>query len=515
MIPKMNPAYGVLLVPVLLGVWASAQPAGPSAVPLFVLLPKNIQCKLDGIVIRRPGEDNQRLAKLEGSVDGLSCWMGADPSALNVEVPLASPAITGGVLSTQAFGTLKVIAASGAEGAFVIEIRADRLPSFRAFLQRQQVEITATNRRVAELSGRAWTLLQDENGNPAELSEALVALAKAGLLEKPNADGVTLLNKAAQLGRQAVCEQLVLLGANPNAADAKGRSALSYAAATLPSLYDTLVAKGGNENAPDADGRTPAEIAGRFTPWNALQKPVDETEMKNLLKPSGPFFSIQGHVRGEILVEAKNLFPVAADSANPSNIHVAAIGGGNLRVSTDSGVDSISGSDRCLMNCLLLPYGSQVELDTPAYLFGKLFAPGTLDLQHNGIRYKPSTSAPSIGAQDRTQVNSVANGTIDAGANFAGGSSFSFTSAAATTVTIDPPKANVHSGESLQFHATSTGNGPETILWTISPQIGHISSNGLYEAPSMVEQTFQVTVTATSSQNPTKSAAAIVTVAKP
>lgn len=511
MFPKMSAFCGVLLA--LQSLCASAQSASPGTAPLFVPLPKNIQCRLDGSVIRPPLEKNLRPSKLEGSIGGLACWMGPNPSALNVDVPLASTAITSGMLATERFGGLKIIAGNSTEGVFSIEIRTDKLPSLRAFLQKQQAEIIAANRRLAELSARAWTLLQDENANPAELREALDSVAKAGLLEKPNADGITLLNKAAQLGRETACEQLAQLGANPNSADAKGRSALSYAAATLPSLYDILVAKGGNEDAPDADGRTPAEIAGRFTPWNTLQGVVDETEMKSLLKSSGPFFSIQAHVRGEILVESKNLFPVAADSVTPAKIRVAAIGGGNLRVSSETGVDSISGSDKCLMDCLLLPYGSQVELDTPAYLFGKLFDSGTLDLERNGIRFKPSNSAPSNATEYRTRVNSVANGTIDAGANFSGGSSFTFTSTAATTVTIDPSKASLRAGESLQFRATSTSNGQETILWSISPQLGRISPDGLYEAPSVIEQARQVTVTATSALDPTKSAAAIVTLA--
>jgi hypothetical protein len=513
MIPKINAVCGVFLAMALQGLWASAQPVSPGTAPLFVLLPKNIQCKLDGTVIRPSIERSLRASKLEGSVGGLACWMGANPSALDVEIPLASTAITGGMLATERFGGLWIIRANSTNGVFSIEIRADKLPSLRTFLQKRQAEITAASHSLAELSARAWTLLQDANANPAELSQALDSVAKAGLLEKPNADGLTLLNKAAQLGRKAACEQLAQLGANPNSADAEGRSALSYAAATLPSLYDMLVAKGGNEGAPDADGRTPAEIAGRFTPWSALQGAVDETEMKSLLNASGPLNSIQARVKGEILVDSKNLFSVAADSASPAKISVAAIGGGNLRVSSETGVDSISGSDKCFMVCLLLPYGSKVDLGTSAYLFGKLFASGTLDLDHNGIRFTPSNSVPSNVTEDRTRVNSAANGTIDAGANFSGGSSFTFTSTAATTVTIDPSKASLGASQSLQFHATSTSSGHETILWSISPQLGRISPDGLYEAPPVIEQARQITITATSGLDPTKSASAIVTLA--
>jgi len=489
----------------------AGQAAAPSAVPAFVPMPPEIQCRLDGVTRRPTDETSGRLVRIDGTMGSLRCWIGAKFIDLPVEIPLASSEIENGMLATRDFGKFKIVGVIDENGKAKLAIHRERLSGFRSFLQKRAAEIIATNRHLDELSSHAWALIQDFNVNPTDLSDTLSALAKAGLLEKPNAEGMTLLNRAAQLGQAIACEQLVQLGANPNAADAQGRTALYFIASKSPSLYDLFVAKGGSENKADVGGTTPAEIAGRFVSWKNLQEPLDDDGVKALLKPNGPFVSMRGRIRGDVLISAKDIFPVAGSAVATTKINVAAIGSGRLQVSSETGVESISGSARCFMSCLLLPFGSEVELGTSAYLWGRLFSPGRLSLQQDGVRFEPSTTTRATEVGDRPTGNVSAHGTIDAGTNFSSGSSFTFASpGTATSVDINPPAGSLHGGESLQFHATSTSMEQDKIIWTIEPQLGRITADGLYEAPSAVERTGQVTVMATSTLDPRKQARATV-----
>jgi hypothetical protein len=511
MVPRMSLRCGILLSSVLFILHAFAdQPAPGSPVSVLIPIPRDIQCSIDGISVDQISGEKASPAKLNGFVKGLTCW----PTGLSeqkVDIPLSSTEIEAGFLTTRDFGKIKIVSPTSANGAFGIEIRREKVPSLRAFLQKQEAAITTSKRNLAQLAARAWTLIKDADANPAELSSALDAAAKAGLLEQTNAEGVTLLNKAAQLGLRDACRQLADLGANPNATDGQGRSALYFVAANLPSLYDLLVSKGGNENAPDAKGITPAEVAGRFVPWKDVQELADEGKVKELLKPSGPFASMQFRMTGETLADSKSIFPMAAASTEPAKIRLSSIGAGHVRVSTSSSVQSISGSEKCLMGCLLLPFGSEVELDTPVYLWGKLFQPGTLQLQQDGIHFKPSNGSSSSDAQAQQGGNQTASGSIAPGANFSSGTSFSFVHPSTTAVAINPSTASLRASDSVQFRAMPQDNGENTIIWSITPQFGEISSNGLYGAPSVIDRTQQVTVTATSTQDPTKSATATIT----
>jgi len=475
-------------------------------------MPKDIHCKAAGLVVGPATGGQTHAGKIDGSIEGLACWPGVKTPAPEVAIPLDSTTVAAGMVSTKSFGKLKIVPANGVDEEIHIEIRRDKLISLRAYLQRQESEIAAKAKHDLEISARAWALISDENANPAELGEALNAVAKAGLLEKTNSAGVTLLNKAAQLGLRSACEQLAQLGANPNAADAQGRSALSFVAAMIPALYDLLVSKGGNENAPDAKGITPAETAGRFIPWKSIQAPADEAQVNLLAKPTGPFFVIRARMKGDILVDANNVFAVAADSTMPAKVRVRSLGSNRLRLSSDTGVDTLSGSQRCFMSCLLLPFESELELLTPVYLWGKLLTPGTFVLKQDGLRLVSSRAGSPTDPQDGQTGNQSAEASLD-GANFSSGSQFSFSSKnpGTTAVSVAPAAASLHAGESLQFKATSTNKDQDTLTWTIKPLLGSISSNGLYEAPAAIERTQQVTVTATSALDPRESGTATLT----
>ncbi|HLJ48623.1 MAG TPA: choice-of-anchor Q domain-containing protein [Bryobacteraceae bacterium] len=87
---------------------------------------------------------------------------------------------------------------------------------------------------------------------------------------------------------------------------------------------------------------------------------------------------------------------------------------------------------------------------------------------------------------------------------------------ASATVTLVPIAVSVSSsvslaaGQSNQFTATVTGTSQNGVSWSMSPQVGTLSSTGLYTAPATVSGAQSVTITATSVADPTKSASSTV-----
>src|SRR5713226_3719517 len=88
-----------------------------------------------------------------------------------------------------------------------------------------------------------------------------------------------------------------------------------------------------------------------------------------------------------------------------------------------------------------------------------------------------------------------------------------------TTVTISvaPTAVSVAVGNTQQFTATVTGTSNTAVAWSVAggASNGTISNTGLYTAPATPPNPPQVTVTATSQADSTKSASAIVTVTGP
>jgi hypothetical protein len=82
------------------------------------------------------------------------------------------------------------------------------------------------------------------------------------------------------------------------------------------------------------------------------------------------------------------------------------------------------------------------------------------------------------------------------------------TSAPPISVAISPTSASVAPGATEQFTATVSNAGDPTVTWKALN--GSVDANGLYTAPATAGTD---TVTATSEEDPTKSAAASVTVA--
>ena len=97
-------------------------------------------------------------------------------------------------------------------------------------------------------------------------------------------------------------------------------------------------------------------------------------------------------------------------------------------------------------------------------------------------------TAPASFAQTQT-VTVIATGT--------GGITASSTvTLTPITLSLSPKTASLSAGQTQQFTATVTGSANTIVTWSISPQVGTISSLGLYTAPTTVSSAQTVTVTA-------------------
>ena len=92
---------------------------------------------------------------------------------------------------------------------------------------------------------------------------------------------------------------------------------------------------------------------------------------------------------------------------------------------------------------------------------------------------------------------------------------------ASISVTIEYPFNTVpqakalYGGQTQQFSVQTAGLTSPSATWSISPNVGIISSTGLYTAPSSITQQQQVTVTATSTTNNTLSSSSTITLNLP
>src|SRR6202035_5845292 len=85
-------------------------------------------------------------------------------------------------------------------------------------------------------------------------------------------------------------------------------------------------------------------------------------------------------------------------------------------------------------------------------------------------------------------------------------------------VTVTPTSTSVLTGATQQLNASVVGTSNTAVTWTVqgggcsAMACGTINSNGLYTAPSAVPSPAIVTVTASSSADPSKTASASVAI---
>src|SRR6185295_6218695 len=82
-------------------------------------------------------------------------------------------------------------------------------------------------------------------------------------------------------------------------------------------------------------------------------------------------------------------------------------------------------------------------------------------------------------------------------------------------LSVSPTGTNLYGGQSRQFTVTITGTSNNAVTWSLDPNVGSISSSGLYIAPANITSTQPISVTATSVADPSRSATAIVTLNPP
>ena len=125
------------------------------------------------------------------------------------------------------------------------------------------------------------------------------------------------------------------------------------------------------------------------------------------------------------------------------------------------------------------------------------------------------SESPAIATVDNFgRITAVAPGNTVVGVN---GYRVPVTVAAFTNVI--PTVAKLYGGQSVEFGAQINIASDQTATWSINPNIGTMSSPGpytaTYTAPASISTQQQVTITATSVADPTKSAAATVTLYPP
>jgi hypothetical protein len=90
---------------------------------------------------------------------------------------------------------------------------------------------------------------------------------------------------------------------------------------------------------------------------------------------------------------------------------------------------------------------------------------------------------------------------------------------APVSITVSPGVATVKVKLTQQFTATVQGSANTAVTWTVNgivggnTTVGTISAAGLYKAPNSVPKS-AITVSATSSADPTKTASASVTITR-
>jgi hypothetical protein len=87
--------------------------------------------------------------------------------------------------------------------------------------------------------------------------------------------------------------------------------------------------------------------------------------------------------------------------------------------------------------------------------------------------------------------------------------------AAPISVSLTPTATTLSQTQALSFMASVQNSANQSVAWSISPNIGSISSAGVYTAPSAITSAQTVTVTATSVATPSGSATGMINLVPP
>ena len=92
-------------------------------------------------------------------------------------------------------------------------------------------------------------------------------------------------------------------------------------------------------------------------------------------------------------------------------------------------------------------------------------------------------------------------------------SALEISTASGVFIQVSPTTVSLNASQAQQFTASVTGSSNTAVNWTFNPQIGTLTSNGLYTAPASVTAAQTVNVIATSQADSTQSAVATVSLA--
>jgi len=87
--------------------------------------------------------------------------------------------------------------------------------------------------------------------------------------------------------------------------------------------------------------------------------------------------------------------------------------------------------------------------------------------------------------------------------------------ASGVSVQVSPTTASLFASQTKQFSASVSGSSNTSVTWSLNPQVGTLSANGLYTAPISITTAQTVNVKATSQADNTKAASATVSLLPP
>jgi hypothetical protein len=133
----------------------------------------------------------------------------------------------------------------------------------------------------------------------------------------------------------------------------------------------------------------------------------------------------------------------------------------------------------------------------------------SIDVQTGSITQAGLYTAPAVVSNAQTVTVTACS----ASAPTRCGSSMAFLNPIA--VAVSPKAASLLPNQAQQFSATVVHTGAKAVTWSLNPQIGTISSSGVYTAPAVIANQQSVSVTACSVEDSTKCDTAVVTLLPP
>ena len=218
----------------------------------------------------------------------------------------------------------------------------------------------------------------------------------------------------------------------------------------------------------------------------ALDPPVGSIDSTGLYTAPSSVDSIQS-----LTVTATSV----ADNTKTGSAHLWIVPPIAVTVTPAAATLEASGTQQFTVSVVNTAYKDVTWSVTPA---------GTGTIDTTGVYSAPTSVAPDQTAT--VTATSVADHTKSASAQV---------TLLPTPVAISPTALTLRASQAQQFTATVGYNPGTAVTWSLSPDVGTLSSSGLYTAPAAIASQQLVTVTATSVADNTKSASAAVSLFPP